>query len=313
MIMRGQLFSARVFPEKRGAGPRSSIFNHYESRRDGFTLVELLVVIAILTILAGLLLPALNRARETARQITCVNNQKQVGILITLYADGSEGRLPSGEYKMGAASPYSQPIYWNTDDENGWGQPDQHWSWQEAVALHGMESVGEAAIYRCPSHREASDMEKFNHSPGASSWMIPEKFWNSYGLNCNLSKWNSTHNYWEVFKGVTGAIRNVADQPASSGHGQISRIPDGSGTIMACEMKDYFGWIVAQVGYQYIGSPSDAVDTGNDSMQFRHIDGMSTVVLFADAHVKTIRSVLETLGEGTLAAPEGMWTREGGD
>ncbi|WP_261361389.1 DUF1559 domain-containing protein [Rubinisphaera sp. JC750] len=68
-------------------------------KRAGFTLIELLVVIAIIAILAALLLPAVQKAREAARNTSCKNNLRQFGVSMFIFADADpKGRLCSGQY-----------------------------------------------------------------------------------------------------------------------------------------------------------------------------------------------------------------------
>lgn len=108
-------------------------------QRKRFTLIELLIVIAILAILAGLLLPALNSARKTARSTACKNNLKQLGLAFFQYEQES-GRLPAGN-----------------DQANGYPANQQNWMgklWAAKLIPVEQESsgganFGNAKLLRC--------------------------------------------------------------------------------------------------------------------------------------------------------------------
>ena len=86
--------------------------------RSGFTLIELLVVVAIIAVLAAMLLPALQRAREQGRRTKCASNLKQIAVATQLYLDDNEGAFPSYPTTDARLFPYlgikTQPTADNT-------------------------------------------------------------------------------------------------------------------------------------------------------------------------------------------------------
>jgi prepilin-type N-terminal cleavage/methylation domain-containing protein/prepilin-type processing-associated H-X9-DG protein len=112
-------------------------------RRSGFTLIELLVVIAIIAILAAILFPVFAQAREKARQTACLNNCKQLGTSLMMYASDYDDTLPP--CKIGSSPPFRHQCVDKSE-----GYPLYPSFWQDAV-LPYTKSRG---ILRCPSRPE---------------------------------------------------------------------------------------------------------------------------------------------------------------
>ena len=95
-------------------------------RRSHFTLVELLVVIAVIAMLVAILLPSLNRARESANVVVCANNLKELGVAAHMHAEDKDGWFPQTMRNNEACNygPYGYLRYWRIGDVDDDGQVD---------------------------------------------------------------------------------------------------------------------------------------------------------------------------------------------
>ncbi len=123
----------------------------FRNRAPGFTLVELLVVIAIIGILMGLLLPAVQAARESARRSTCINNQKQIAIAAFRY-DDSNGFLPGWRHVLQLASG-TDFIYpsWPVVIMPNIERRDVYNAWANAVSSTSTLPAPYISLFVCPS------------------------------------------------------------------------------------------------------------------------------------------------------------------
>lgn len=137
------------------------------NRRTAFTLIELLVVIAIISTLIGMLLPAVQKAREAASRLSCGNNLKQIGLAMQMHADATD-RLPPSRSFVGGPT-------WAVHILDHLEQSNLRRQWNMGVTYYQQTPVARQTnvkIYFCPSRRASGDLpaSRSGDIPSNSSW-----------------------------------------------------------------------------------------------------------------------------------------------
>ena len=156
------------------------------SRKRGFTLVELLVVISIIALLLAIIVPSMNKARETAKRVICSNQLKEIARGIAMYADAWDQKMPFyGGYDPTYPGKYCKPDSW--DEAHPYAVyraiPDLWLVNGKPVAmklgcLYEAGIITDPRVFYCPSNREEQYMFESYYNPKPWGTLFPNQEFN---------------------------------------------------------------------------------------------------------------------------------------